>query len=84
MEKRSHYRQDGYQKGFVDGKRTGGKVKKAYMANFIKTETQGLSSADAAEFIKGWQEGLADGVRGALSEMMERDGMLENKVYKLD
>ena len=82
MKSRKHYRQDGCHKGFIEGKRTGGKVKKAYMANFLKTETQNLSSAHSVEFIKGWQEGFADGVRGTINKMVEEEGMLKNKIFK--
>ena len=42
MEIKSDYRQDGYQKGFLEGKRTGGKVNKRYVDNFLNDETQNL------------------------------------------
>ena len=36
MDSKNHCRDDGYQKGFVDGRRTGGKIKKSYIDNFLK------------------------------------------------
>ena len=82
MVSRSHYKQDGYQKGFVEGKRTGGKVKKAYLDNFFKHETQGLSTEDSSEFTDGWHEGFSDAVIGVLNKMVKKDGLLKNKVGK--
>ena len=50
MDSKKFYRQDGYQKGFGEGKRTGGKTKKAYIDNLLNNETQNLSDADSIEF----------------------------------
>ena len=52
MDSNKNYNQDGYQKGFTDGKRTGGKIKKAYIENFLKEETRNLSSENSMEFMK--------------------------------
>ena len=51
MEIKSYYRQDGYQKGFIEGKRTGGKVNKKYIDNYLNDETQSLCSRDALAFM---------------------------------
>ena len=53
MDSRRHYRQDGYQKVFIEGKRTGGKLKKSYIDIFFKDETQSLSNKDSSDFIEG-------------------------------
>ena len=71
MEIRSDYRHDGYQKGFIEGKRTGGKVNKKYVDNCLNDETQSLCSKDALEFMKAWHEGFADGVIGLLDNMVK-------------
>jgi len=34
MDRKTDYRQDGYHKGFADGKRTGGKINKTYVDNY--------------------------------------------------
>ena len=39
MEIKNDYRQDGYQKGVIEGKRTGGKVRKKYVDNYLNDET---------------------------------------------
>ncbi len=83
MDSRRHYRQDGHQKGFIDGRRTGGKIKKSYIDNFLKNETQSLSIKDSSEFIKGWHEGFADAVRGALNKMVKKEGLLKNHISEL-
>ena len=84
MDSRRHYKQDGYNKGFVAGRRTGGKVKKAYMDNFLKDETQNLSTKDSSEFTEGWHEGFADGVIGLINNMVNKEGLIKNPIYELD
>ena len=81
MEIRSDYRQDGYQKGFVDGRRTGGKIKKSYIDNFLKDETQSLSTENSSEFIEGWYEGFNDAVRRELNMMVKQEGLVKNQTY---
>jgi hypothetical protein len=69
MDSKECYKQDGYLKGFADGRRTGGKIRKAYIENLLKEETRNLSSENSVEFMKGWQEGFTDGVRGLINKM---------------
>ena len=83
MEIKSDYRQDGYQKGFVEAKRTGGKINKRYVDNYLNDETQSLSTKDSLEFMKAWHEGFADGVIGAISNMVKQEGLLINQIYDL-
>ena len=73
MDSRKLYRQDGYQKGFDDGRRTEGKVKEVYINNLLKNETQSLSTENSMEFIKGWQEGFATALSGIVSNMMVKE-----------
>jgi hypothetical protein len=79
MEIKSDYRQDGYQMGFVEGKRTGGKVTKRYVDNYLNDETQNLCTKDSLEFMKAWQEGFADGVIRLTSNMVKQGGLLKNQ-----
>jgi len=84
MVSKGFYRQDGYQKGFDDGRRTGGKVKKRYIENVLNCETQSLSAADSMEFMKGWEEGFGDGVRGVINNMVRKENIIMNHVYEFD
>ena len=81
MEIKNDYRQDGYQKGFIEGKRTGGKVNKKYVDNFLKDETQSLSTENSSEFIEGWYEGFTDAVRRELNMMVKQEGLVKNQTY---
>ena len=72
MESKNDYRQNGYQKGFTDGRRTGGKVTKIYVDNYLNDETQSLATNDSLEFMKAWHEGFADGVIGTINKMVKR------------
>ncbi len=84
MEIKSDYRHDGYHKGFVEAKRTGGKVNNTYVDNYLKDETQSLSTKDSLEFMRAWNEGFADGVIRVTSNMVTKEGLLNNHIYKLD
>ena len=81
MEIKSDYRQDGYQKGFVEAKRTDGKVNKRYVDNYLNDETQSLCTQDSLEFMKAWQEGFADGVIGLIGNMIKEESLLKNQIY---
>ena len=78
MKIRSDYRQDGYQKGLIEGKRAGGKVNKKYVENCLNDETQSLCSKDSLEFMKAWHEDFADGVIGLLNNMVKQEGLVKN------
>ena len=80
MEIKSDYRQDGYHKGFTDGRRTGGKINNTYLDNYLKDETQSLSTKDSLEFMKAWNEGFADGVIGLINNMVMPEGLVKNKI----
>ena len=84
MEIRIDYRQDGYQKGLIEGRRTGGKVNKKYVDNYLNDETQSLCSKDTLEFMKAWHEGFADGVIGLLDNMVKQEGLVKNRIYGLE
>jgi hypothetical protein len=73
------YRYEGYQKGLVDAKRTGGK----YVDNYLNDETQSLSIEDSSKFIKGWHEGFADAVRMALNMMVQKEGLVKSQIYEV-
>ena len=83
MEIKSDYRHDGYQKGLIEGKRTGGKVNKKYVDNCLNDETQSLCAKDSLEFMKAWHEGFADGVIGLLDNMVKLEGLVKNQIYGL-
>jgi hypothetical protein len=83
MDSKNHFRDDGYQKGFVDGRRTGGKIKKSYIDNFLKYETQSLSIENSSEFIKGWHKGFADAVRMALNMMVQKEGLVKSQINEV-
>ena len=84
MDNRIDYRQEGYHKGFIDGRRTDGKVNNTYVDNYLKNETQSLSTKDSLEFMKAWNEGFADGVIRVTNNMVTKEGLLNNHIYKLD
>jgi hypothetical protein len=84
MDNKKRYNQDGYHKGFVDGRRTGGKIKKAYIENFLKDETRNLSHDESFEFMKGWQDGFTDGVRGLINKMMNKKDLLKKFQHDSD
>ena len=83
MDKESLYRQDGYQKGFDEARRTGGKVRKKYIDNCMKTETKNLPTRYSMEFIKGWYEGFTDGIAEVMSKLIKKDEFWGNHIYEV-
>jgi hypothetical protein len=82
LDSRKLYRQDGYQRGFDDGKRTEGKIKEVYVTNLLKNETQSLSTENSMEFIKGWQEGFTEAVSGIVSNKIEMETFFDESTYQ--
>jgi len=83
MEKERLYRQDGYQKGFDEARRTGGKIRRIYLDNYMKTETKNLSTIYSMEFIKGWYEGFTDGVAELMSKLVKKDDFWRDHIYEV-
>jgi len=84
MDSKKLYKQDGYQKGFDEGRRTGGKVKKAYIDNLLNNEIQNLSDADSMEFKKGWDDGFVEGVRRVISKMVNKETILVKNLNEIE
>ena len=82
MDRGKYYKQDGYQKGFEDAKRTGGNIKQEYIDNFLNTETKKLSTTDSRRFIEGWHEGFTDGVGEAIFNLAKKNEFWENHISK--
>ena len=77
------YNHAGYQQGFDDGKRTGGKINKKYLENLFKIETQNLSNQESIQYKLGWQDGFADAVRGLIKGMVMQENCIKNHLDKL-
>ena len=71
------YRLAGYQDGFDDGKRTGGKVSKKYIDNLFKCKAQELTADDSCRYVEGWQDGFADGIHGTLKKMVREEDVVK-------
>ena len=83
MDKNNCYRHEGYQQGFSDGKRTGGKINKKYVKNLFKTETQHLSNEESLNYKKGWQAGFTDAVNSVLESMVLQENFAMNQMGEL-
>ena len=84
MDSKKLYKQDGYQKGFDEGRRTGGKIKKTYINNLLNNETQNLSDVDTIEFKKGWEDGFGDGVRKLINKMVNKEIILVKNLNEIE
>ena len=82
MNKGKYYRQDGYQKGFEDAKRTGEKIRQEYIDNYLNIETKNLSITHSREFIEGWHEGFTDGVGEAIFNSAKKNEFWKNHISK--
>ena len=80
MNKREHYRQRGYQQGFDDGEKTGGKINTKYVKNLFKSETKNLPSQESLLYELGWNDGFTDAVSGALKCMVSQENCISIEV----
>ena len=80
MESRKKYRQAGYQRGFEDAKRTGGKIKQETIDKYLNAKTKNLPPAYSMEFMEGWQEGFKDGVGDIIWNLARNDYFWENNI----
>lgn len=83
MKSRICYRDAGYQQGFLDGKRTRGKIKKSYIENVFNSETQNLSYQEILKYKMGWQDGFVDAVRGAIKNVVAQENCVKKHLDKL-
>jgi hypothetical protein len=82
VDRSKYYRQDGYQQGFMDAKRTGGKIKQENIDKYLNTETKNLSTTHSRDFIKGWYEGFSEGVEKTICSLAQNDTFGENHIYQ--
>ncbi|MFC1837417.1 hypothetical protein ACFLYW_01895 [Thermodesulfobacteriota bacterium] len=83
MNNEGYYRDLGYQQGLADGKRTGGKIKKKYIENLFRSETQYLSNQESQVYKMGWQEGFTDAVRDAIQSMVLKENCFKKHLDKV-
>ena len=81
MNKGNYHRHEGYQQGFSDGKRTGGKINKKYVDNLLKAETRHLLNEESLNYKIGWQDGFTDAVNGVIKSMVLQENCL---IYQMD
>ena len=84
MKKENCHRHEGYQQGFGDGKRTGGKINNKYVKNLLKTETQHLSNEESLNYKMGWQDGFTDGVNSVITSMFLQENFSKNQMDELE
>lgn len=73
----------GYEQGLNDGKRTKGKIKKKYIENLFRFETQYLSNQESQIYKMGWQEGFTDSVRNEIQSLVTREDCLTKHIDKV-
>jgi hypothetical protein len=79
MKIRIDYQIEGYQDGLTDAKRTGGRVSQKYINNLFKCKALELTPDDSCMYVKGWEDGFADGIRGTLKKMVSKDSVVKRK-----
>ena len=75
------YRQDGYHKGLLDAKRTGGNLRQERIAQYLHCETQKLSVTLSRAFIEGWYAGFKDGIEKIELESIKKDLFWKNHIF---
>jgi len=73
----------GFEQGFLDGKRTRGKINKKYIENLFESETQNLSEQESLLYRLGWQDGFEEAVRGSLKKIIKQENFFEKQLDKI-
>jgi len=82
MDRENFYTLEGYQQGFIDGKRTEGKIKKKYIDNLLTAETQNLSNEESLKYKIGWHDGFTDAVSRLLKSKAAQESFLMYQVVE--
>ena len=75
------YKQDGYQKGLDDAKRTGGNLRQERIDKYLHYETKKLSTTLSRAFIEGWYTGFKDGVEEIELKSIKKDPFWKNHIF---
>jgi len=81
MDRSEFYKQDGYQNGLEDAKRTGGNIRQENIDKYLNNETNKLPLTHSRAFIEGWYAGFNDGVREVGLKLGMKDAFWENHIY---
>ena len=81
MDRSEYYQQEGYQKGFEDAKRTGGRITQENIDRYLNAETRQLTAAHSQEFIEGWYKGFNDGAVEAACKLTTDSNFWKNHIY---
>ena len=73
----------GFEQGFLDGKRTRGKINKKYIERLFESETQNLSEQESLLYKMGWQDGFEEAVRVTLKKVVKQEDFFEKHLDKI-
>ena len=75
MDSKMDYRQEGYQQGYKDAKRSSGKISPKYRDSLFESNKNNLTSEESSEFITGWHDGFADYMAEIFRRIVHEDGL---------
>jgi len=75
MGSKMNYRQEGYQQGYKDAKRTNGKTCPKYRDIMVDSNKDNLSSEESFESITGWHDGFADYMAEIFRRIVNEEGL---------
>ena len=78
-----NHKHAGFEQGFLDGKRTRGKINKKYIESLFESETQNLSEQESLLYRMGWQDGFEEAVRGTLKKIVRQENFFERHLDKI-
>jgi len=80
VDRSEYYRQEGYQQGFMDAKRTGGNLGQEKIDQYLHCETKKLSQDFSKAFIEGWYAGFKDGIEEIELKSIKKDPFWKNHI----
>ena len=83
MNNERYHHQAGYEQGFLDGKRTNGKINNKYVENLFLAETQNLTEQESLLYTMGWRDGFEEAVRKKLKKEVRQESFFEKHLDKI-
>jgi len=75
MDSKIDHRQEGYQQGYIDAKRTSGKISPKYRDALFESNKNKISPKESCEFITGWNDGFADFMAEINKRIVHEEGI---------
>jgi hypothetical protein len=81
MDRSEYFKQIGFEKGFEDARKTGGRRSQESIDKYLNAEVRKIPSNQSQEFIEGWHKGYKEGIGEVICKLATDDDFWKNNIY---